>query len=109
MFRTGARSWCSRWAQRTAVSPPRPPGTPRRLFWPRRRPGVIAGLAGPGAVADPRQALARALGDPSLALGYWFPAESRYADRDGGRRSCPARNAAAGPPWWNTMAGRSRC
>jgi signal transduction histidine kinase len=44
---------------------------------------VIAGLAGPGAVTDPRQALARALGDPSLALGYWFAAESRYVDRDG--------------------------
>jgi signal transduction histidine kinase len=87
MFRTDARSWSSRWAQITM--PPRPPGTPRRLFWPRRRPGVIAGLAGPGAVTDPRQALARALGDPSLALGYWFAAESRYVDRDGGPVELP--------------------
>lgn len=45
--------------------------------------GLVAGLAGPGPVADPREALARALGDPSLALGYWFAAESRYVDRGG--------------------------
>jgi signal transduction histidine kinase len=52
--------------------------------------GAVAGLVvelgrrgGAGPAADPRDALARALGDPSLALGYWFGAESRYVDRDG--------------------------
>jgi len=46
--------------------------------------GLVVELGGPGPVADPRDALSRALGDPSLALGYWFAAESRYVDRNGG-------------------------
>jgi signal transduction histidine kinase len=52
--------------------------------------GAVAGLVvelgrpgGTGPAADPQEALARALGDPSLELGYWFGAESRYVDRDG--------------------------
>ena len=45
--------------------------------------GLVVELSGPGLVVDLREALSRALGDPSLALGYWFPAESRYVDRDG--------------------------
>jgi signal transduction histidine kinase len=45
--------------------------------------GLVVELGGPGPAADPRQALARALGDPSLELGYWFGAESRYVGRDG--------------------------
>jgi signal transduction histidine kinase len=52
--------------------------------------GAVAGLVvelgrrgGTGPAADPREALARALGDPSLSLGYWYGAESRYVDRDG--------------------------
>src|SRR5215469_14893744 len=44
---------------------------------------LVVELSGPGPGADPRDALSRALGDPSLALGYWFAAESRYVDRDG--------------------------
>ena len=46
--------------------------------------GLVVELGGPGQVGDPREALSRALGDPSLALGYWFAAESRYVDRNGG-------------------------
>jgi signal transduction histidine kinase len=49
--------------------------------------GAVAGLVvelGTGSPAgDLRGALARALGDPSLALAYWYPAESRYVDSDG--------------------------
>jgi signal transduction histidine kinase len=45
--------------------------------------GLVVELGGPGPGADPKAALSRALGDPSLALGYWFAAESRYVDRDG--------------------------
>ncbi len=52
--------------------------------------GAVAGLvvelgghSGAGPPANPRAALARALGDPSLTLGYWYGAESRYVDRDG--------------------------
>jgi signal transduction histidine kinase len=45
--------------------------------------GLVVELGGRGMVVDLREALARALGDPSLALGYWYGAESRYVDRDG--------------------------
>jgi signal transduction histidine kinase len=45
--------------------------------------GLVVELGGPEPGADPKAALSRALGDPSLALGYWFAAESRYVDRDG--------------------------
>jgi signal transduction histidine kinase len=45
--------------------------------------GLVVELGGPEPGTDPTAALSRALGDPSLALGYWFAAESRYVDRDG--------------------------
>jgi signal transduction histidine kinase len=45
--------------------------------------GLVVELGGAGPVVDLRKALSRALGDPSLALGYWFAAESRYVDRGG--------------------------
>jgi len=50
--------------------------------------GLVVELGGPGA-ADLRAALARALGDPSLALAYWFAAESRYVDSGGGPVELP--------------------
>ena len=43
--------------------------------------GLVVQLGGPAESADLRAALARALGDPSLELAYWFPAEARYVDR----------------------------
>jgi signal transduction histidine kinase len=48
---------------------------------------AVAGLvvelgAGVGAV-DLREALSRALGDPTLKLAYWIPANARYVDADG--------------------------
>jgi signal transduction histidine kinase len=49
--------------------------------------GVVAGLVvelgEPTAPADLRDALARALGDPSLELAFWLPAEARYVDSEG--------------------------
>ena len=45
--------------------------------------GLVVELGGPDTPADLRQALARALGDPSLQLAFWFPAEKRYVDIDG--------------------------
>jgi signal transduction histidine kinase len=45
--------------------------------------GLVVELGGPSASADLRQALARALGDPSLELAFWFPPEHRYVDGDG--------------------------
>ena len=49
--------------------------------------GAVAGLVvelGAGARAvDLREALGRALGDPSIELAYWIPARSRYVSADG--------------------------
>jgi signal transduction histidine kinase len=45
--------------------------------------GLVVELGGPRASVDLREALARALGDPSLQLGFWFPAEKHYVDGDG--------------------------
>jgi signal transduction histidine kinase len=45
--------------------------------------GLVVHLGAPTEAADLRAALARALGDPSLELAYWFPAEARYVTADG--------------------------
>ena len=65
--------------------------------------GAVAGLVvelgtpgAPGAAVDLRRALSRALGDPSLALAYWYPAESRYVDSDGRPVELPEPGAARG-------------
>ena len=55
--------------------------------------GLVVELGGPGSAVDPAEALSRALGDPSLALGYWFAAESRYVDRSGGAVELPAASS----------------
>ena len=47
--------------------------------------GLVVELGAPGAAsADLREALARALGDPSLELAFWFGAEQCYVDGEGG-------------------------
>jgi signal transduction histidine kinase len=57
-----------------------------------------AGSSSPGSgeqVADRgHQDSCRALGDPSLALAYWYPAESRYVDSDGRPVELPEPGAA---------------
>jgi signal transduction histidine kinase len=45
--------------------------------------GLVVELGVPGTHTDLRQALARTLGDPSLELAFWFPAERSYVDGDG--------------------------
>jgi signal transduction histidine kinase len=45
--------------------------------------GLVVQLGGPTEPADLRAALAQALGDPSLEVAYWFPAEARYVTGDG--------------------------
>jgi len=45
--------------------------------------GLVVQLGEPSAFADLREALAHALGDPSLELAFWFPAEARYVRGDG--------------------------
>jgi signal transduction histidine kinase len=44
--------------------------------------------------ADLRDALARALRDPSLALAYWLPEFERWADLDGHEVRLPAKDSA---------------
>jgi signal transduction histidine kinase len=44
--------------------------------------------------ADLRDALARALQDPSLALAYWLPEFERWADLDGHEVRLPAKDSA---------------
>jgi signal transduction histidine kinase len=51
--------------------------------------GLVVELGAPTASAGLREALARALGDPSLELAYWFPAEKCYVDGDGGAVKLP--------------------
>src|SRR5262249_36026150 len=45
--------------------------------------GLVVDLGDPGRAGTLRDRLARALGDPSLVLGYWLPAEGRYVDESG--------------------------
>ncbi len=45
--------------------------------------GLVVELGSPSSGSDLRQALARALGDPSLEIAYWFVAEQHYVDGDG--------------------------
>ena len=56
--------------------------------------GLVIELGGRGAAADLREALSRALGDPSLALAYWYPDQSRYVDSDGRPVELPEPGAA---------------
>jgi len=59
--------------------------------------GVVAGLVvelgAPASALDLREALSRALGDPSLTLGYWFAAESRFVDSAGQPVDLPGPDA----------------
>jgi signal transduction histidine kinase len=45
--------------------------------------GLVVQLGAQGEPADLRDALAGALGDPSLQLAFWFPAEQRYVSAEG--------------------------
>jgi signal transduction histidine kinase len=45
--------------------------------------GLVVELGQPRPSADLCEALARTLGDPSLELAYWFPAERCYVDGEG--------------------------
>jgi signal transduction histidine kinase len=44
---------------------------------------LVVELGAPSASVDLQEALARALGDPSLQLAFWFPPEQHYVDGDG--------------------------
>ncbi len=55
--------------------------------------GLVVELGEPGTSMELGKALARALGDPSLELAFWFPAERRYVDGDGGFVNLPESGA----------------
>jgi signal transduction histidine kinase len=52
--------------------------------------GLVVELGDRAQGSDLRDALARALGDPSLELAYWFVAGRRYVDGDGATVELPA-------------------
>ena len=45
--------------------------------------GLVVDLGDPGSAGTLRERLARALGDPTLAVGYFLPEEGRYVDESG--------------------------
>jgi signal transduction histidine kinase len=55
--------------------------------------GLVVQLGAQTEPADLRGALATALGDPSLELAYWFPAEGRYVTGDGRPVAAPDPNS----------------
>jgi signal transduction histidine kinase len=52
--------------------------------------GLVVKLGAPTVPVGLRDALAQALGDPSLELAFWFPAERSYVDADGTPVKLPA-------------------
>ncbi len=56
--------------------------------------GLVVQLGEPSGTAGLRDALAQALGDPSLQLAYWFPAERCYVDADGAMVKLPDQDDA---------------
>jgi signal transduction histidine kinase len=56
--------------------------------------GLVVELGERGRGSDLRNALARALGDPSLQLAYWFAAGGHYVDGDGRAVELPAADAS---------------
>ena len=75
--------------------------------WPGgRRPGRRARR---DAVRSLRDRLARALGDPTLELGYWSADARAFIDDGGGRWPCRRPGSGAPPRRWSERDGRSRC
>ncbi len=52
--------------------------------------GLVVDLGEPAPASALRNTLARALGDPDLAVGYWLPEERRYVDEAGRPLELPA-------------------
>jgi len=67
------------------------------LVWGRWAQGAVTGLVvdlgepAPGGVL--RDRLARALGDPTLVVGYWLPGQGQYVDEAGRPVALPAAGA----------------
>jgi signal transduction histidine kinase len=67
------------------------------LLWGRWAQGAVTGLVvnlgEPAAGGVLRDRLARALGDPTLVVGYWLPEQRRYVDEAGRPVDLPAAGA----------------
>jgi signal transduction histidine kinase len=67
------------------------------LLWGRWAQGAVTGLVvnlgEPAAGGVLRDRLARALGDPTLVVGYWLPEQRRYVDEAGRPVALPAAGA----------------
>src|SRR5499427_3875298 len=55
--------------------------------------GLVVDLGEPAAGGVLRDRLARALGDPTLVVGYWLPGQRRYVDEAGRPVALPAAGA----------------
>jgi signal transduction histidine kinase len=55
--------------------------------------GLVVELGGGATSLDLREALRRALGDPSLEVAYWVPATGRYVDAGGSPVGLPTQEA----------------
>src|SRR5262249_58134286 len=55
--------------------------------------GLVVDLGEPAAGGVLRDRLARALGDPTLVVGYWVPEQGRYVDEAGRAGEPPAVGA----------------
>jgi signal transduction histidine kinase len=55
--------------------------------------GLVVDLGEPGTAGTLRDRLARALGDPTLAVGYFLPEQSRYVDEAGRPFELPVAEA----------------
>jgi signal transduction histidine kinase len=64
--------------------------------------GLVVELGERSSGVDLQRALARALGDPSLELAYWFPAEGRYVSSNGRPVELPSPGAERA----STVVGR---
>src|SRR5215813_4374756 len=67
------------------------------LLWGRWAQGAVTGLVvdlgEPAAGGELRDRLARALGDPTLVVGYWLPGQCRYVDEAGRPVALPSAGA----------------
>jgi signal transduction histidine kinase len=72
-------------------------GLTAELFWARSTRGlvtaVVLDLGEPLAGATLRGRLARTLGDPTLAVGYWVSEQNSYVDEDGQSLALPTDDA----------------
>jgi signal transduction histidine kinase len=55
--------------------------------------GLVVQLGARAAATELRGALARALGDPSLELAFWYPGDARYVTGDGQPVELPERDS----------------